>query len=123
MTSTEFAARYRLLKNVATGGARSFLAQQVELGRMVMVHYLDSETPEQRAQTLARLAALRPPARDKLLEIADVDGSPAAVPLFITSFVNFASWLDLVSPAVPVPPLPSIDVLDAPTMMIEAAKP
>jgi hypothetical protein len=49
MTSTEFAARYRLLKNVAARGARSFLAQQVELGRMVMVHYLDSESPQQRA--------------------------------------------------------------------------
>ena len=76
MTSTEFAARYRLLKNVATRGARSFLAQQVELGRMVMVHYLDSEKPQERAATLARLEALTQPARGKLLEIADVDGSP-----------------------------------------------
>lgn len=94
MTSTEFAAKYRLLKNVATHGARSFLAQQVQLGRMVMVHYLDSETIDQRAATLARLEALRPPARDKLLEIADVDGTPVAVTLFISSFKDFATWLD-----------------------------
>lgn len=107
MTSTEFAARYRLLKNVATRGARSFLAQQVELGRMVMVHYLDSEQPEERAATLARLGALTPPARSKLLEIADVDGSPVAVTLFLSSFVDFATWLDVVSPALPAPaPLP-----------------
>jgi len=79
MTSTEFAARYRLLKNVATRGARSFLAQQVELGRMVMVHYLDSEKPQERAATLARLEALTPPARNKLLEIVDVDGSPIGI--------------------------------------------
>jgi|tagenome__1003787_1003787.scaffolds.fasta_scaffold20977367_2 hypothetical protein len=104
MTSTEFAARYRLLKNVATRGARSFLAQQVELGRMVMVHYLDSEKPQERAATLARLEALRPPARGKLLEIADVDGSPVAVTLFLSSFVDFATWLDSVSPDQPAPP-------------------
>jgi len=104
MTSTEFAARYRLLKNVATRGARSFLAQQIELGRMVMVHYLDSGTPHERAATLARLEALRPPARGKLLEIADVDGSPVAVTLFLSSFVDFATWLDSVSPDQPAPP-------------------
>ena len=104
MTSTEFAAKYRLLKNVATRGARSFLAQQVELGRMVMVHYLDSEKPEERAATLARLGALTPPARSKLLEIADVDGSPVAVTLFLSSFVDFATWLDAVSPALSAPP-------------------
>ena len=84
MTSTDFAARYRLLKNVATRGARSFLAQQVALGRMVMVHYLDSETPEQRSATLARLDALKPSAREKLLEVVDVDGAPVAVTLFIS---------------------------------------
>jgi len=103
MTSTDFAARYRLLKNVATRGARSFLAQQVALGRMVMVHYLDSETPEQRSATLARLDALRPPTREKLLEIVDVDGSPVAVTIFISSFVDFSTWLDQVSPASALP--------------------
>lgn len=103
MTSIEFAAKYRLLKNVATRGARSFLAQQVELGRMVMVHYLDAEDIEQRATTLARLEALRPPGRDKLLEIADVDGTPVAVTLFISSFKDFATWLDSVIPHAPAP--------------------
>src|SRR5690348_5303967 len=101
MTSTEFAAKYRLLKNVDTRGARSFLAQQVQLGRMVMVHYLDSESIEQRAATLARLDALRPPARDKLLEIADVDGTPVAVTLFISSFKDFATWLDSLPASAP----------------------
>src|ERR1051326_9042028 len=97
MTSTEFARRYRLLKNVANRGARSFLAQQVDLGRIVIVHYLDSESPQQRVATLGRLNALTRPARDKLLEIADVDGSPVAVTLFISSFTDFATWLDSVS--------------------------
>src|ERR671927_309247 len=97
MTSTEFAAKYRLLKNVATRGARSFLAQQVELGRMVMVHYLDAESPAEQAQTLARLERLHRPGRDKLLEIADVDGTRVAVTLFISSFVDFSTWLDQVS--------------------------
>jgi len=106
MTSTDFAARYRLLKNVATRGARSFLAQQVALGRMVMVHYLDSETPEQRSATLARLEALKLPAREKLLEIVDVDGSPVAVTLFLSSFVDFATWLDHVSVPVAAPQTP-----------------
>jgi hypothetical protein len=109
MTSTEFAARYRLLKNVASRGARSFLAQQVELGRMVMVHYLDSESPQQRTATLRRLQSLQGAARQKLIEIADVDGSPVAVTVFISSFADFATWLDSVAgsavaapPAVPV---------------------
>src|SRR5256885_8700589 len=117
MTSIEFAAKYRLLKNVATRGARSFLAQQVELGRMVMVHYLDSETPHQRATTLARLEALTHPARDKLLEIADVDGSPVAVTLFISSFVDFATWLDSVSP-----PDSEVAQLPAPVLGTDAPK-
>jgi hypothetical protein len=116
MTSTEFAAKYRLLKNVAMRGARSFLAQQVALGRMVMVHYLDSETPQQRSATLARLNALSSPARDKLLEILDVDGSPVAVTLFLSSFVDFTTWIDQLSdapvrvahtPAVATPPTQS----------------
>jgi hypothetical protein len=106
MTSIDFASKYRLLKNVATRGARSFLAQQVSLGRMVMVHYLDSETPEQRTATLARLDALKPPAREKLVEIADVDGSPVAVTQFISSFVDFSTWLDQVSPASAIPAAP-----------------
>ena len=104
MTSTDFAAKYRLLKNVATRGARSFLAQQVELGRMVMVHYLDSENVEERAVTLERLEALRPPGRDKLLEITEVDGTPVAVTLFISSFKDFATWLDSVGTAAPSTP-------------------
>ena len=118
MTSTEFAGRYRLLKNVATRGARSFLAQQVELGRMVMVHYLDSETPHQRAATLARLEALRPPIRNKLLEIVDVDGSPVAVTLFLSSFVDFATWLDSVSADQPAPP-----PLPPPAIAVPVAEP
>jgi len=103
MTSSEFAARYRLLKNVATRGARSFLAQQVELGRMVMVHYLDAESVDRQADMLARLQQLRGSGRSKLLEIADVDGTPVAVTLFLTSFVDFAAWLDQVSPASELP--------------------
>ena len=97
MTSTEFAAKYRLLKNVANRGARTFLAQQIELGRMVMVHHLDADGPEQLEATLAQLAALRPSPREKLLEIVDVDGSPVAVTLFISSFTDFASWISQAS--------------------------
>ena len=107
MTSSEFAARYRLLKNVASRGARSFLAQQVELGRMVMVHYLDAESADQQTEILARLKNLRAAGRDKLLEIADVDGTPVAVTLFISSFVDFTTWLDHVAaPAAPAPDTP-----------------
>ena len=79
-----------------------------------MVHYLDSETPEQRMATLARLDALKPPAREKLVEIADVDGSPVAVTQFISSFVDFSTWLDQVSPASAIPaPTPAPKVVEA----------
>jgi hypothetical protein len=105
MTSTEFAAKYRLLKNVATHGARSFLAQQVELGRMVMVHYLDSEDARWRAATLERLEALPSGNRGKLLEIAEVDGTPVVVTLFISSFKDFSTWLDSVSAPATLEPI------------------
>jgi len=117
MTSTEFARRYRLLKNVANRGARSFLAQQVDLGRMVMVHYLDSESPQQRIATLARLDALTRPARDKLLEIADVDGSPVAVTLFISSFADFTTWLDSVSSTTATPVASAAPVASPPSIV------
>lgn len=80
---------------------------------MVMVHYLDSETPQQRAATLARLERLGAPARSKLLEIVDVDGAPVAVTLFLSSFVDFATWLESVSDASPLPP-PIAPVLAVP---------
>src|SRR5215216_3078859 len=93
MTSTEFTARYRLLKCVAERGARSFLAQQIALGRMVMVHYLDAGDPEEQLQLLAGIEVLDTAARQKVLEVIDIDGTAVAVTTFVPSFQDFPSWL------------------------------
>ena len=93
MTSTEFTARYRLLKCVAERGARSFLAQQIALGRMVMVHYLDAGDPEEQLQLLAGIEALDTAARQKVLEIVDIEGTAVAVTSFVPSFQDFPTWL------------------------------
>jgi hypothetical protein len=108
MTSAEFAGKYRLLKNVADRGARTFLAQQSALGRMVMVHYLDAGSAADRQTSLSRLHSLRPAAREKVLEITDVDGVPVAVTLYITSFGDLSTWLEqnLDSPKQDLPSAP-----------------
>jgi hypothetical protein len=108
MTSAEFAGKYRLLKNVADRGARTFLAQQTALGRMVMVHYLDAGSAADRQTSLSRLQSLRPAAREKVLEITDVDGVPVAVTLYITSFGDLSTWLEqnLDSPKQDLPSAP-----------------
>ena len=124
MTSTEFAAKYRLLKNVATRGARTFLAQQVALGRMVMVHYIDAEPAAERGDPVSRLRTLAGAGKDKLLEIVDVDGSPVAVTLFISSFVDFSTWLDQVAApaaAKSVPGVPDEPEITAPRRPISRA--
>ena len=62
MTSAEFAAKYRVLKTLIEYGARTQIAQEFALGRMVMVHHLDLDTPSEGQRLVARLGSLTPDA-------------------------------------------------------------
>ena len=41
MTSADLSTRYRIHKLLSEQGARTYIAQEIALGRAVMVHYLD----------------------------------------------------------------------------------
>ena len=94
MTSAEFAAKYRVLKTLTEHGARSQIAQEVALGRMVMVHHLDVGSAADQQRTLARLTSLDPAASAKIFDVADVDGTKVIVTHFLASFTDLPTWLD-----------------------------
>src|SRR6185503_5079539 len=93
MTSAEFVAKYRVLKTLTEHGARSQIAQEVALGRMVMVHHLDVGSQNDRQRMLTNLSALEPAAASKVLEVLDVDGVKVVVTQFLATFKDFPSWL------------------------------
>src|SRR5512133_131460 len=93
MTSAEFVRKYRLLKLVAERGARSHIAQEISLGRMVMVHRLEVGTPEEREQLLARARSLDPAAAAKIFTIDEVDGVSVIITHFLASFTDLPTWL------------------------------
>src|SRR6185503_8600979 len=93
MTSAEFVAKYRVLKTLTEHGARSQIAQEVALGRMVMVHHLDVGSAVDRQRLLASVGALDGATASKVIEILDVDGSKVVVTQFLATFTDFPSWL------------------------------
>ena len=134
MTSTEFSARYRILRALAQDGVRTFTAQHVGTQRPVMVHFLDAVAPETRAELLARVERLEATDRARVLERVEVDGAPVLVTQVLASFETLPAWLAARTAAVQThvapPPPPSIDrevsrmsVFDAPTapMQVVAA--
>ncbi|HTE46785.1 MAG TPA: hypothetical protein VK636_16145 [Gemmatimonadaceae bacterium] len=93
MTSAEFTAKYRILKTLTENGARSQIAQEIALGRMVMVHFLDIGTAAERDGLLARARSLNDAGAAKVFEIVDVDGVHVVVTHFLASFNDLPSWL------------------------------
>src|SRR6188768_3915684 len=93
MTSAEFATKYRVLKSLTEHGARSQIAQEVALGRMVMVHNLDVGSTADRQRLLASVSGLDAAAAAKVLEVLDVDGKKIVVTQFLATFTNFPTWL------------------------------
>ena len=93
MTSAEFAAKYRLLKRVPGKGARSHLAQQTDLGRAVLVHFLDVGSPDDRRRLLERTLALPGEAREKVLETGEVDGIRVIVTRFAPGLEDLQAWI------------------------------
>src|SRR3954464_14621611 len=93
MTSAEFAAKYRVLKTLSENGARSQIAQEIGLGRMVMVHHLDVGTPAEREWLLTQVRWLDGEAAAKIFALATVDDTPVIITHFLASFVDLPTWL------------------------------
>src|SRR5215831_2330384 len=94
MTSAEFAAKYRVLKTITERGARSQIAQETALGRMVMLHHLDVGTSAERQRLVARLGSLEPAAAAKVFEVVTVDGAQVIITHFLATFTDLPAWID-----------------------------
>jgi hypothetical protein len=93
MTSAEFVAKYKLFKPIAERGARSFLAQEVQGHRAVLVHRLDIAPAEENRRILGSIVTLRPEERSSVIEVADVDGVAIVVTRFSPDFQDLPSWI------------------------------
>ena len=114
MTSAEFAAKYRVMKTLSDAGVRSQIAQEVALGRMVLVHTLDALPPAERQALIARLDALPPDAAAKVFGRFDVDGAVVVVTHFFSNFTTLPAWLDSVGGT------PPDDIQNAATVVMAA---
>jgi hypothetical protein len=93
MTSDEFKSKYRLLKQIAAGGGRSYTAQHCATGRAVLVHFADEELTRAEGTLGALLFRLNPRDRSKVVETMTVDRSLVVVTQFLEGFETFEKWL------------------------------
>src|SRR5215216_2969679 len=94
MTSAELSTRYRIHKLLSEQGARTYVAQEIALGRAVLVHYLDRLPVAENKRLLDRLGDLPTYAQEKIVEITDVEGITVVVTLFIAPFHGLLAWVD-----------------------------
>jgi hypothetical protein len=90
MTSQEFEAKYKVLKQIAGGAGQSFTAQHRSSGRAVLVHVLAAAAGEEVASLVERLP---PRDRAKVLDSLVVDDSPVFVTQVLEGFQTFEGWL------------------------------
>lgn len=93
MTRDEFYSKYRLLKQIAGEGGRSYTAQHRPSGRAVQVHFLDRDAFADEVSLGDLLEQLSPRYRAKVLEMMTVDGSQVAVTEFLEGSATFEEWL------------------------------
>src|SRR5918999_3742803 len=93
MTSAEFVAKYKLFKPIAERGARSFLAQEVQGHRAVLVHRLDIAPADENRRLLYGLESIRPEERSSIIEVMEVDGVAVVVTRFPPDFHDLPSWV------------------------------
>jgi hypothetical protein len=105
MTTDEFNARYKLLKQIAHGEGRSFTAQECASERAVLVHFLTEEGHPPDATVATLIDRLSPRDRSKILEILAVNLSTVVVTQFLEDFESFGTWLRsrLAAPPEPAP--------------------
>src|SRR5262245_16079919 len=94
MTSAEFTAKYRVLKTITERGARTQIAQESVLGRMVMLHHLDVGTTIERTRLVEKLSALNEAASAKVFDVVTVDGTQVIVTQYLATFTDLPSWID-----------------------------
>src|SRR5262249_55589406 len=109
MTSAEFAAKYRVLRTITERGARTQIAQESALGRMVMLHRLDVGTTVERKRLVERLSTLNEAASAKVFDVVTVDETQVIVTHYLATFTDLPSWID-----------ENTESGDAPTLVIEA---
>ena len=93
MTTDEFNARYKLLKQIAHGEGRSFTAQECASGRAVLVHFVTEQGRPPDETAAALVERLSPRDRSKILEILTVNLSTAVVTQFLEDFEGFDIWI------------------------------
>jgi len=94
MTSAEFAAKYRVLKTITERGARTQIAQESALGRMVMLHHLDVGTEIDRRRLVEKLSALSEAASAKVFDVVTVEATQVIVTHYLATFTDLPSWID-----------------------------
>jgi hypothetical protein len=94
MTSGDFSTRYRIHKLLSEQSARTYIAQEIALGRAVMVHYLDRLPVVENQRLIDRLNDLPQYAQDKIVEMTEIEGITVVVTLFIAPFHGLLAWLD-----------------------------
>lgn len=103
MTNEQFSHRYHLLDRLSQGPVVTHHAQSAN-GAMVMVHSLRG-TPDENAAVIAKLDALTPERRARILTVVDVDGVTTIVTKFVLDFTSLQDWLATGATQLP-PPLP-----------------
>jgi hypothetical protein len=93
MTTEEFNARYKLLKQITQGPGRSFTAQEVASGRAVLVHFLAEGLIPPGGQFRDLMNQLASRDRSKVLDILSVGPSTVVVTQFLEDFETFELWL------------------------------
>ncbi|MFL5580768.1 MAG: hypothetical protein ACJ8AO_10370, partial [Gemmatimonadaceae bacterium] len=72
---------------------RSFIAQQRDLGRMVLVHLFEPDKGDA-GRLQALLDRLGPEERAKVIEVGEVGGSRLVVTQYTADFTSFRAWLE-----------------------------
>ncbi len=93
MTTEEFNAKYKLLKQIAQGSGRSFTAQEAASGRAVLAHFLADDLIPPGAQFRDLLDRLPSRDRSKVLDILSVGSSTVVITQFLEDFESFDRWL------------------------------
>ncbi|MQA89716.1 MAG: hypothetical protein GEU90_05710 [Gemmatimonas sp.] len=93
MTIQEFQSLYTIVRPLSDRGAHSFLATGRH-GQVVMVHVLDIGSKEERHALEAKLDSLRGDARDRIVDIMNVEGITTVVTRFMLDFETFTGWIE-----------------------------
>lgn len=106
MTSDEFTSEYKLLKQIAGKGGRSYTAEHLASGRAVLVHILEDSQVGGASGLSALLERLSPRDKSRVLSTMTVDQSLVVVTQFLQGFDGFEGWLRAKTsgPAAPPPP-------------------